>query len=248
MLVLVSSEKLYDYVLYSFPLILLTFIACGLAISMLSADILQRIDVTDQVLSIVDQEIRPLIKMVTGEEEANPMYLMVAKMKVRGMLNTAVPAAKANLYAIGMAKLFVLEIGPLLTALLLAGRIGGSYAGKVDGDHETQVQAIETCIANGAKGILLTASDTASIVPVVQQARDAGLPFQSHEDRVAALFASGISTADVVTDLSGRGVGASAVLESVQAIGGHARITTSAGRGTRFDFTFPNPGETGLAA
>lgn len=50
-----------------------------------------------------------------------------------------------------------------------------SYAGKVDGDHETQVAAIETCIANGAKGILLTPSDTSSIVPVVQQARDAGL-------------------------------------------------------------------------
>ena len=50
-----------------------------------------------------------------------------------------------------------------------------SYAGKVDGDHETQVQAIETCIADGAKGILITASDTSSIVPVVQQARDAGL-------------------------------------------------------------------------
>ena len=50
-----------------------------------------------------------------------------------------------------------------------------SFAGKVDGDHETQVQAIETCIADGAKGILLTASDTSSIVPSVQQARDAGL-------------------------------------------------------------------------
>ncbi|MGR3501859.1 substrate-binding domain-containing protein [Pseudaestuariivita sp.] len=50
-----------------------------------------------------------------------------------------------------------------------------SFAGKVDGDHETQVQAIETCIANGAKGILITASDTSSIVPVVQQARDAGI-------------------------------------------------------------------------
>ncbi|WP_380053891.1 sugar ABC transporter substrate-binding protein [Falsihalocynthiibacter sp. SS001] len=50
-----------------------------------------------------------------------------------------------------------------------------SFAGKVDGDHETQVAAIETCIANGAKGILLTASDTSSIVPAVQQARDAGL-------------------------------------------------------------------------
>lgn len=50
-----------------------------------------------------------------------------------------------------------------------------SYAGKVDGDHETQVAAIETCIANGAKGILLTASDTGSIVPAVKQARDAGI-------------------------------------------------------------------------
>lgn len=50
-----------------------------------------------------------------------------------------------------------------------------SFAGKVDGDHETQVAAIETCIADGASGILLTASDTSSIVPAVMQARDAGL-------------------------------------------------------------------------
>ncbi len=50
-----------------------------------------------------------------------------------------------------------------------------AFAGKVDGDHETQVAAIETCIADGAKGILLTASDTSSIVPAVQEARDAGL-------------------------------------------------------------------------
>jgi len=50
-----------------------------------------------------------------------------------------------------------------------------TYAGKVDGDHETQVAAIEACIADGAKGILLTASDTASITGPVQQARDAGL-------------------------------------------------------------------------
>ena len=50
-----------------------------------------------------------------------------------------------------------------------------TYAGKVDGDHETQVAAIETCIADGAKGILLTASDTSSITSAVTQARDAGL-------------------------------------------------------------------------
>lgn len=50
-----------------------------------------------------------------------------------------------------------------------------SFAGRIDGDHETQVQAIETCIADGADGILLTASDTSSIVSAVEQARDAGV-------------------------------------------------------------------------
>ncbi len=50
-----------------------------------------------------------------------------------------------------------------------------TYAGKIDGDNETQVAAIETCIANGADGILLTPSDPAGIADSVQQARDAGL-------------------------------------------------------------------------
>lgn len=50
-----------------------------------------------------------------------------------------------------------------------------SYAGQVDGDNESQVAAIEACIANGASGILITASDTAAIVPAVEQAREAGL-------------------------------------------------------------------------
>ena len=50
-----------------------------------------------------------------------------------------------------------------------------SYAGKIDGDSESQVAAIETCIADGAKGIMITASDTKGIVPAVQKARDAGI-------------------------------------------------------------------------
>ena len=50
-----------------------------------------------------------------------------------------------------------------------------AYAGQVDGDNESQVAAIETCIADGAAGILITPSDTKAIVPTVQKARDAGL-------------------------------------------------------------------------
>lgn len=50
-----------------------------------------------------------------------------------------------------------------------------AYAGKIDGDSESQVAAIESCIADGAKGILITASDTAGIVPTLKKARDAGI-------------------------------------------------------------------------
>ncbi|MFZ1512551.1 MAG: substrate-binding domain-containing protein, partial [Tabrizicola sp.] len=50
-----------------------------------------------------------------------------------------------------------------------------SYAGKVDGDHESQVAAIEACVADGAKGILIAASDTKAIVDSVKAARDAGV-------------------------------------------------------------------------
>src|SRR4051812_43513811 len=35
-----------------------------------------------------------------------------------------------------------------------------SFAGKVDGDNDTQVAAVENLIAAGAKGILITPSDT----------------------------------------------------------------------------------------
>lgn len=50
-----------------------------------------------------------------------------------------------------------------------------TFAGKIDGDHETQVKAVETCIASGAKGILIAASDTKAITTVLGQAQDNGL-------------------------------------------------------------------------
>jgi fructose transport system substrate-binding protein len=50
-----------------------------------------------------------------------------------------------------------------------------AYAGKVDGDHESQVAAIEACVADGAKGILIAASDTKAIVDSVAAARAAGV-------------------------------------------------------------------------
>jgi fructose transport system substrate-binding protein len=50
-----------------------------------------------------------------------------------------------------------------------------AFAGKFDGDNDGQVAAVETLIAAGAKGILITPSDTVGIVPTIQKARDAGI-------------------------------------------------------------------------
>jgi fructose transport system substrate-binding protein len=50
-----------------------------------------------------------------------------------------------------------------------------AFAGKVDGDNETQVAAVESLIAAGAKGILITPSDSKAIVPAIERAREAGL-------------------------------------------------------------------------
>jgi fructose transport system substrate-binding protein len=50
-----------------------------------------------------------------------------------------------------------------------------SFAGKKDGDNQSQVDAVENLIAAGAKGILITPNDSKAIVPSVDKARQAGL-------------------------------------------------------------------------
>lgn len=50
-----------------------------------------------------------------------------------------------------------------------------TFAGKQDGDADSQIAAIESCISTGAKGILLTPNDSSALVPVIKKARDAGL-------------------------------------------------------------------------
>ncbi|KKC37435.1 sugar ABC transporter [Devosia epidermidihirudinis] len=50
-----------------------------------------------------------------------------------------------------------------------------TFAGKFDGDNDSQIAAIENLISAGAKGFAIVPSDSAAIVPTIKQARDAGL-------------------------------------------------------------------------
>lgn len=92
-------------------------------------------------------------------------------------------AAPASAEGIGACLITKTDTNPFFVkmkegATAKAGELGVSlktYAGKIDGDSESQIAAIETCIADGAKGILITPSDSAGIVPSVKKARDAGL-------------------------------------------------------------------------
>jgi fructose transport system substrate-binding protein len=45
-----------------------------------------------------------------------------------------------------------------------------TFAGKQDGDNESQVQAIENLISSGAKGFLITPNDSKAIVPSIDKA------------------------------------------------------------------------------
>jgi fructose transport system substrate-binding protein len=50
-----------------------------------------------------------------------------------------------------------------------------SFAGKKDGDNESQVAAVESLISPGAAGLMITPSDSKAIVPALDKARQAGL-------------------------------------------------------------------------
>lgn len=74
---------------------------------------------------------------------------------------------------------------------------------------------------------------------VREKALAAGLPVETRADLERALFGGGVSTAAAVSDVSGRGVGVSAVVERCEALGGTIRIESTLGQGTRFVFSFP---------
>ncbi len=53
------------------------------------------------------------------------------------------------------------------------------------------------------------------------------------------LFASGFSTADTVSDISGRGVGLDVVKSKIESLGGHIHVTSKPGYGSKFAIQLP---------
>jgi chemosensory pili system protein ChpA (sensor histidine kinase/response regulator) len=105
---------------------------------------------------------------------------------------------------------------------------------------------ITVSLRQEANEIALTVSDDGAgldLDGLRRRARERGLlpPEALASDAEAAqlIFVSGLSTADQVTELAGRGVGMDVVKSEIGAIGGRVEIATARGRGTTFTVYLP---------
>jgi two-component system chemotaxis sensor kinase CheA len=77
---------------------------------------------------------------------------------------------------------------------------------------------------------------------ILKKAQEKGLDttnIKTDEDAIDLIFSPGFSTAEEVTDVSGRGVGMDAVRRSIQKIGGEVFIETTVGKGSSFKIELP---------
>lgn len=108
---------------------------------------------------------------------------------------------------------------------------------------KTGAGAISLSLVADEDGVALTIADDGRGIAwerIRARARELGLPATTAEELEEALFAESVSSRDVVTDISGRGVGMSAVRELVRACGGSIAIASAPGEGTSFRFLLPN--------
>ena len=77
---------------------------------------------------------------------------------------------------------------------------------------------------------------------ILAKAKERGLPVKddiSDQDIWLLIFEAGFSTAEVVTDVSGRGVGMDVVKRNIQGMGGQVEIDSALGVGTRISVRLP---------
>jgi chemosensory pili system protein ChpA (sensor histidine kinase/response regulator) len=106
--------------------------------------------------------------------------------------------------------------------------------------------SISVTLRQESNEIALIVSDDGAGIDVEklhQKAIDKGIVPASQElsepERAQLVFASGLSTAETVTQLAGRGVGMDVVRNEIAAIGGRVDIATTRGQGTTFTVYLP---------
>ncbi|MCG8416937.1 MAG: ATP-binding protein [Proteobacteria bacterium] len=98
--------------------------------------------------------------------------------------------------------------------------------GLIDGEH------LVIRLSDDGRGI-----DWAAIA---DRAQASGLPAETRQDLIAALFTDGLTTRATVSAISGRGVGMGALKQACTDLDGTIEIHSEHRRGTTFEFRFPH--------
>ncbi|MCH2171940.1 ABC transporter permease [Myxococcota bacterium] len=132
-----TSRRLFDYLVISAPLILFAFMAAGIAISMLFSELLEATNVDSLRRQIIDPNPSFMEKLF-----GVTLFQKFVGYEFDRIASEHLPEIRRRVFAMGISRGFIIELGPMLTALLLAGRIGGSYAGEVSmmqATHQNQL-------------------------------------------------------------------------------------------------------------
>jgi len=126
-------------------------------------------------------------------------------------------------------------------------------AGKFDGDNASQVTAIENMVTAGAKGILITPSNTKAIVPAIAKARAAGVVVialdtaTDPQSATDALFATNNYKAGVLIGQYAKAVFGKKTAKIATLDLSPSRVTVDVGRHNGFLFGFGNTKATASA-
>ncbi len=104
---------------------------------------------------------------------------------------------------------------------------GKAAAGQVSVRAQTRGEQVVITVSDDGRGV--------DAVAVADAARALGV----EEDPASAIFRQGVTTAEAVTEVSGRGVGLDVVQDAVERLRGHVAVRSQPGEGATFELTMP---------
>jgi two-component sensor histidine kinase/HPt (histidine-containing phosphotransfer) domain-containing protein len=143
------------------------------------------------------------------------------------------------------------ELGPVISTMphLLRNAVDHGIETPEQRSSKASRAHIDLAIERKGTGLLITVTDDGQGLDwerirevAVERGLITGEAFDaaSEDERARLIFMPGFSTAQSVSDISGRGVGMSALLAAVQQLGGGIQVKSQRHRGCRFEISIPD--------